>query len=89
MARRRSPEDEEFYLQLGRRIEAARKRKGWSADQLAQEAGIRNRAQVYRYESGENAIPAPALARIAAVLQVSVIDLLHPGLIHEWILTRV
>jgi ribosome-binding protein aMBF1 (putative translation factor) len=41
MARRRSPEDEEFYLQLGRRIEAARKRKGWSADQLAQEAGIR------------------------------------------------
>jgi transcriptional regulator with XRE-family HTH domain len=80
VARRRSPEDEEFYLQLGRRIEAARKRKGWSADQLAQEAGIRNRAQVYRYESGENAIAAPTLARIAAALQVSV-----ASLIHEWI----
>lgn len=77
MARRRSPEDEEFYLQLGRRIEAARKRKGWSAHELAKEAGISHRSQIYRYESGEIDIPAPALARIAAALQVSVAGLIH------------
>jgi transcriptional regulator with XRE-family HTH domain len=83
MARRRSPEDEEFYRQLGRRIEAARKRKGWSAERLAQETGGLSAPQIYRYESGEYAIPAPTLARIAAALQVSV-----AGLIHEWMLAR-
>jgi transcriptional regulator with XRE-family HTH domain len=58
-------------IQIGKRIQAIRKERHLSQDQLA-ELAMLNRVTVAKYESGRIEPGAQALARIADALEVSI-----------------
>jgi transcriptional regulator with XRE-family HTH domain len=64
--------------ELGRRIAAARRGKGWTQGQLAERIGLTQTA-VSRIETGARAVGSLELAELAEVLGVSVLDLLRAG----------
>ncbi len=76
MARNPRPRSE-YALELGRRIAAARARKGWNRNQLARAAGV-TWANLTRYERGENEPGASRVFEMAKALGVSV----------DWLLGR-
>lgn len=61
---------------LGRRIARARERRGLTQAQLAEALGL-SQSAISRIESGVRAVDSLELARIAAVLGVSVLELLE------------
>jgi transcriptional regulator with XRE-family HTH domain len=60
---------------IGQRIKAARERKGWLQENLADESGIA-RANIARLESGRHAAHLSTLRRVAAALDLKVDSLL-------------
>ena len=74
MARKENGE-REFNREMGRRIEAARKRRGMKVRELAIAAGISS-SRVTAYEGGDYMCSTRTLLRIAAALQVSIMDLI-------------
>jgi DNA-binding XRE family transcriptional regulator len=57
----------EFYRELGRKLEAKRKERGWNQQSLAAEIGC-HRNTLMRYESGEQVIPLWMLLRVCDIL---------------------
>jgi transcriptional regulator with XRE-family HTH domain len=62
--------------EIGRRIKAARERKGWTQLQFALEAG-KSPSTTYRWEHGRLP-PVHELVRIAGLLDVDVTELVEP-----------
>ena len=62
---------------LGDRIKEKRIAAGFSADELAKRIG-KNRATVYRYESGDVDIPVSVVGEIALALDASPAYLMPP-----------
>lgn len=72
-----STENESFRLQIGQRIQAARKEVGFSQDDLASRANI-SRVTLSRYERGELTPPADVLSAIVSAL--------GPNMKADWLL---
>lgn len=66
-------------MTVGQRVRARRLELGMTVDELADKIG-KNRATVYRYESGEiESMPISVLESLARVLRTTPGDLLAPG----------
>lgn len=75
MPRRKSEKDVEFDVQVGARIEAARKRREMTAKRLAATVGI-TQSQLYFYEAGTCSCPVRTLNLIADALGAAVTSLM-------------
>lgn len=71
----RASRDDELLRLLGARLRAARARRGWSQQQLADGAGVELRS-VSRFETGTRALSIFMLYRLANVLGVPPAELL-------------
>lgn len=67
--------EREFNQELGRRIEEIRKRRGMKVRELATAAGISS-SRVTAYEGGDYMCSTRTLLKIAAALQVPIMDLI-------------
>ena len=56
-----------FYRELGRKLEAKRKQRGWHQQDLAREIGV-HRNTLMRWEAGEQGIPLWMLLRVCDIL---------------------
>jgi transcriptional regulator with XRE-family HTH domain len=75
----RSPTPEAFDLNMreaGERIRAARRDRGWTQDDLAQNVGV-SRSAVAQWETGRSGQVRGNMARIAQALQIDVEYLLY------------
>jgi len=59
---------------VGAELRAARARRGWSREQLAERSGI-PAATLRRYEDGTRSIPVDTLSAVVAELGLSVADI--------------
>lgn len=64
-----------FYLALGKRLEALRKRQHFQLSELAQRIGVTPQA-LYAYEIGERRVPTALLPVLSRTLRVPVETLL-------------
>lgn len=60
---------------IGQRIKAARERKGWLQENLADESGIA-RANIARLEGGRHGARLSTLSRVAKALDIEVVSLM-------------
>lgn len=65
----------DFQTALGKKLEALRVERGLTVDAIADIAQVKRR-QWYRWEQGENSVPAYAIYRIARELGISADGLL-------------
>lgn len=70
-----SDDDRAFLLQLGARIARLRKEQGITQVQLAEQLGV-SQQTVTAYESGKRRVPISHLPRLAALLGVSIEELI-------------
>lgn len=70
-----TPEDKQFYTELGQRIARFRKAKGLTQTQLAEHLGIAQQTLAH-YERGSLRIAVALLKPLARVLEVSIEELL-------------
>ena len=70
-----TPDVVKLYAVIGERVARERTRKGMSQADLAAQIGV-SRASVTQAESGQQKLPLQSLYLIAAVLDVSLADLL-------------
>lgn len=73
--KRMTPAEIEFNRIIGMRVEGCRRERKWSAMKFATQIGV-STSQVYKYETGEDAIPLYRLHRICVVLGLSLAALL-------------
>ncbi len=62
-------------VRVGRRVQSARARRGWSQQQLADAVGVRP-STLSRYETGAREFPLSLVMRVAEALRVRPDDLL-------------
>ncbi|MDR3741614.1 MAG: helix-turn-helix transcriptional regulator [Terracidiphilus sp.] len=70
----RSVSEEQFNAEMGKRIEAIRRKRGFTQVDFARAVQI-SPQQLYWYEVGRNTCPPVLLARMAYVLVVALTDL--------------
>ena len=70
--------DEKLLVAIGRRFQRIRREAGWTQEQLAEALDIQP-VTLSRWERGERALSLSALAQSAAILEVSLGDLLDTG----------
>lgn len=70
-----TPEDKQFYRELGQRVARIRKAQGLTQVQLAEKLGIAQQTMAH-YEGGSLRISVALLKAVARTLDVSVEDLL-------------
>lgn len=68
-------DEQEFHRALGRRTAEARRERGWTQEQLAEEMGVAA-VTVSRWETGQRGMSVATLATLADALGVSLGDLL-------------
>jgi XRE family transcriptional regulator, aerobic/anaerobic benzoate catabolism transcriptional regulator len=73
-----SDDEQEFLVELGRRLRDHRRRAGLTQEQLAQQAGL-NRRWLGHVERGKGNTSVIKLRRVASVLGCTVADLLEGG----------
>lgn len=73
MPRKKTQEDVEFDARVGKRIEAARKKKGLGGVHFAARVGITQQA-LYWYEAGRSSCPFRVLMKMATELGMRVSD---------------
>ena len=66
---------------IGRNIQRARERLGWTQDELAQKMGYKSRTSIFNIEHGITDLPQSKIAEFARVLGTSPANLL--GLVDE------
>lgn len=59
---------------VGAEIRAARARRDWSRDELSERAGV-PKGTLRRYEDGTRSIPVGTLVQLAAVLNLTMVDI--------------
>ena len=67
--------DQELLRQVGKRVAQARKERGWTQEQLAENVGIEP-VTMSRWETGDRALSISTLSAISGCLEVSLGDLL-------------
>ncbi len=68
---------DEFNVSLGRRLRAARRRRGWSLGEVERQTGGEFKASVVgAYERGERAISVQRFVKLAEVYEVAPAELL-------------
>jgi len=67
--------EQELYRALGQRTADARRQRGWTQEQLAEEMGVAA-VTVSRWETGQRGMSVATLASLADALDVSLGDLL-------------
>ena len=70
-----SPEEREFFIQLGERIATLRKARDITQIQMAEILGV-SQQTVNSYEVGRRRVPASALVTLSEALEVSLDELL-------------
>ena len=73
-----SAEEKAFFIKLGNRIAVLRKARDITQVQMAETLGV-SQQTVNSYEVGRRRIPVSALPALAALLEVSVEDILDIG----------
>jgi transcriptional regulator with XRE-family HTH domain len=73
----------QFLRQVGRRLQAARTRAGYTLDQVASFMGHKSRASVGHWETGQNPIDIAKLRRLARHYETTVVALLADELSSE------
>lgn len=68
-------DEQELYRALGKRTAEARRERGWTQEQLAEEMGVAA-VTVSRWETGQRGMSVVTLANLADALGVSLGDLL-------------
>jgi transcriptional regulator with XRE-family HTH domain len=74
---KRLPEDD-FYRELGRNLRVVRSAAGKSQGEIAAHLGVTFQ-QVQKYENGTNRIPVDSLVKLAAYLEVPLLQLIAPS----------
>lgn len=54
----------DFHRMMGKRIKRARKKMGWTQEELTQEMGIANRQTIQQMEAGERKLMADELMKL-------------------------
>lgn len=67
---------QDIQTQIGARVRALRRKKGWSQDLFADKSGL-NRAHVGEIERGESNVTIQTLKIIADTLKVRISDLVR------------
>lgn len=76
--------DERFNLALGARLRAARRRRGFSLNEVEDLSGREFKASVLgAYERGDRTISVPRLVRLATIYEISVQNLIPSEVIHD------